>query len=184
MRTEVVSADRQESISTKLIEAPPVVDTPEAPPPKGLPDSRVARGVEDSLLDIKRLLFRLGRSGRLALWSYIVVVIGCVAPWYYLIGEGFTPGLEVWGWLPLVLSVAATATLVWRHQRQTGMRVLPVMLHLVLAASVVLSLLWRYQEYWDIPPHLRPDLAFGFYMAGAGSVGATLGALIGLKDVR
>lgn len=184
LRTSVVSADRQAGISTRLIEAPPVVETAEAPQQKGLPDSRVARGVEDNLLDIKRMLFRMGRSGRLALWSYMLVVIGCVAPWYYLRGEGFTPGLEVWGWVPLVLCVAAISTLVWRHQRQTGMRVLPVLLHLVLAAAVVLTLLWRYQEFQDIPPHLRPDLAFGYYMAGVGSIGASLGALIGLKDVR
>ncbi len=184
LRTSMVSKDRQVDISTKLVEAAAPAKPPEVRQPRGLPDSRVARGVEDSLLEIKRLLFRMGRFGRFALWSHLLVILGSVSPWYYLPYEGFTPGLEAWGWLPLLLSLGGIGTLAWRHQPKTGMRVLPVLLHLLLAAALVLALLWRYQENQLTVQHLRPSLAFGFYIAGAGALGAALGALIGLKDVR
>ena len=184
LSTSLVSIDRQAVIETRLVEAQPGAKAPEPPQARGLPDSRVARGVEDSLLDIKRWLFRMGRFGRMALWSHLLVILGCVSPWYHLDGEGFTPGLEVWGWLPLAISVAAIGTLAWRHRLNTGARVAPVVLHVVLAALLVLALLWRYHEHQLIPEHLRPTLTFGFYMSAAGALVASIGALIGLSDVR
>jgi hypothetical protein len=140
--------------------------------------------VEDSLLEIKRMFFRMGRIGRLALWSHVIVIIGSAAPWHYLPYEGFTPGLEAWGWLTMLLSIGGIATLSWRHKQNPGMRVLPVLLHLLIGASLILVLLWRYQEYQLIGEHLRPSLSVGFYICALGALGATFGALLGLKDVR
>jgi O-antigen/teichoic acid export membrane protein len=151
---------------------------------RGLPDSRVARGVEDSVIEIKRQLFRFGRFGRLAFYSNVVVILGAVCPWYFVHHQGYAPGVEGWGALPLGLSLVCIAMLVWRHRPQPRARVLPVMLHLVLAGALVLVMLWRYQVARDTSPHLRPDLAFGYYVSAVGALGAFLGALIGLKDVR
>ena len=185
LHTVMVSTkDRQETIETRLVEAPPPAPAPVRPEKKGLPDSRVARGVEDSMVEIKRQLFRFGRIGRLAFYSHAIVVLGAVCPWYYVAHQGYTPGIEGWGVLPLGLSLASIGLLIMRHRPKPTFRVLPVMFHLLLAAGLVIAVLWRYQVARDTSPHLRPDLAFGFYVSAVGALGAFLGALIGLKDVR
>jgi hypothetical protein len=182
--TALVQAhDRQEVIETKLVEvsaAPP----PVAAERKGLPDSRVARGVEDSILEIKRLFYRLGRVGRFAFFGHVLVVLGAVSPWFFVPHQGFVPGIEGWGGIPVALSLAAMGLLCWRFRATPVHRVLPVMLHLLLAACLVLVVLWRYQETREISAHLRPHLAFGFYASALGAAAAFLGSLLGLKDVR
>jgi hypothetical protein len=182
--TALVSAhDRQEVIETKLVEAPPAPPQP-LPERRGLPDSRVARGVEDSILEVKRLFYRLGAVGRFAFFGHVLVVIGAVSPWFYVPHQGFEPGIEGWGALPLAMSLAAMALLSWRFRTTPVHRVLPVMLHLLLGACLVLVMLWRYQETREVAAHLRPHLSFGFYATAVGAAGAFLGALVGLKDVR
>lgn len=185
MHTALVSlGDRQADLSTKLVEAPPAPPEPAVIERKGLPDSRVARGVEDSLIDLKRVIYRFGRIGRVAFYSHLVVIFGCVSPWFFRPHQGYTPGIEAWGALPLALSLAGVGMLAWRHRPTPRHRVAPVLLHLLVAAALVLAVLWRYQVTSEIQPHLRPELAFGFYITGLGGLGALLGSLLGLKDVR
>jgi hypothetical protein len=183
--TQLVQAhDRQEVIETKLVEVSASAPPPAAQERKGLPDSRVARGVEDSILEVKRLFYRLGKVGRFSFFSHLLVVLGAVSPWFFVPHQGFEPGIEGWGNLPLAMSLAAMGLLCWRFRAAPVHRVLPVMLHLLLAACIVLAMLWRYQETREIAAHLRPDLAFGFYATALGAAGAFLGSLVGLKDVR
>jgi hypothetical protein len=185
MHTALVSIhDRQEVIETKLVEAPPMAQAPVTVEKKGLPDSRVARGVEDTLIEIKRIIYRFGFIGRLAFFGHLLVIVGAVSPWLYLPHQGYMPGLEAWGALPLALSLASIGMLGWRFKRVQRQKVLPVVIHLLLAAAVVLVMLWRYRETMAIESHLRPELAFGFYTSGLGSVVAFFGALVGLKDLR
>lgn len=184
LHTQLVQAhDRQEVIETKLVEASAAPPAP-APERKGLPDSRVARGVEDSILEVKRLFYRLGRVGRFAFFGHVLVVLGAVSPWFFVPHQGFEPGIEGWGVAPLAMSLGAMGLLCWRFRATPGHRVLPVMLHLLLAACLVLVMLWRYQETRELAAHLRPRLAFGFYATALGAASAFLGALVGLKDVR
>lgn len=176
--------DRQESIDTRMVEAPPPAAAPALADRAGLPDSKVARGVEDAFLEIKRLLFRLGRVGRLAAYSHLLVVVGVVSPWLYMPHLGYTPGVETWGAIPLVMSLGALSLLVWRFRPKPTHLVLPMVLHLVLAAGIVVSLFWRYQLNLEIEAHIRPQLAFGFYLTGLGALSALLCALLGLKDLK
>jgi hypothetical protein len=184
LQTHIVSGDRQEQLETRIVEPPPKVVEAPPPAPSGLPDSRVARGVEDAFIEIKRLVLRLGRVGRLSFLSHGLVVVGAVCPWFYVPHQGLTPGVERWGWLPLLLSVAAIATLLWRFRQEPRARVLPVLAHLALSAGLVLSVLWIYRLTLDMPDHLQPAFAFGFFLTAAGAAGAAVGALIGVKDVR
>ncbi len=185
LRTQMVSlGDRQESLETKMVELPPPTAAPPPEERRGLPDSRVARGVEDLLLDVKRLLYRLGRVGRLSFYSHMLVIIGSVSPWIYVPHQGYTPGVESWGGLPLGLSLLGCVLLWWRFKRTVSHKVLPVVLHLLVGALLVLVMLWRYQETQEVEAHLRPTLAFGFYVSGLGALGVMVGGLIGLKDVR
>lgn len=180
----VSNNDRQETLETRLVEAPPPVKAPESPDKKGLPDSRVARGVEDSMLEIKRQLFRFGRIGRVSFYSYILVIIGAVCPWFYVPHLGYTPGVEGWGSLALALSLGCIGLLVWRHRPKPKARALPVLFHLLLSAGLVLLLLWRYQVTREMGEHIRPLLSLGFYLTALGAIGAFVGALVGLKHVR
>lgn len=186
LHTQLVSAhDRQEQLETRVVEGP--VASAAAPNPTqkpGLPDSRVSRGVEDTFLEGKRILLRLGRVGRIAFLSHVLVVIGAVFPWFYRPYVGYTPGVEHWGWIPLLFSVAAMATLLWRHKQRPTARVIPVLLHLALTAGLVLSLLWMYRETMDLEQWARPSFSIGVYITGLGAAGAGLGALLGIKDVR
>jgi hypothetical protein len=184
MLTQLVSGDRQEVLETRVVEPPPAVKEPVAVQPKGLPDSRVARGVEDSLLEVKRFVFRLGGLGRLAFFSHCVVIVGAVCPWFYVAHQGFTPGIEQWGWLPLVLSAAALGTLLWRFRPVPKARVLPVLLHLALSAGLVLSILWIYRTTMDLPDHVQPHFAPGIYVSAGGAALSAVAALLGIKDVR
>jgi hypothetical protein len=185
MHTALVSmGDRQADLSTKLVEQPPPAPPPEAPEQRGLPDSRVARGIEDTFTELKRVIYRFGRIGRVAFYAHLLVILGAVSPWFHVPHQGYTPGIEAWGVLPLLLSIAGIGMLVWRHRPTPYHRVLPVLLHLFLDAALVLAMLWRFKVTQDIEPHLRPELAFGFYLSSLGALGAFLGALIGLKDVR
>ena len=140
--------------------------------------------MEDSILEVKRLFYRLGAVGRFAFFGHVLVVLGAVSPWFYVPHQGLQPGIEGWGALPLAMSLAAMALLSWRFRTTPVHRVLPVMLHLLLGACLVLVMLWRYQETREVAAHLRPHLSFGFYATAVGAAGAFLGALVGLKDVR
>jgi hypothetical protein len=185
LHTQMVSAgDRQQVIETKLVEVAPSAAALPGPERRGLPDSRVARGVEDTLLDAKRLLFRLGWVGRLCVYSHALVVIGAVSPWLYVPHQGYTPGVESWGGLPLALSLGGFALLWWRFKRVVTHKVAPVLLHLVVGAALVLLMLWRWQATREIGEHIRPELAFGFYASALGALGVLLGGLIGLKNIR
>ena len=185
LHTQLVSSDdRQEGIETRIVEPPPPPREVPVESPKGLPDSRVARGVEDSVLEVKRFILRLGRFGRLSLFSHAAVIVGAVSPWFYVPHQGYTPGIEAWGWVPALASLAAVGTLLWRHRRTPRARVLPVVLHLALSVGLVLSLLWVYQTTIEMPDHLEPRFAFGIYLSAVGALGASLGAIVGLKDVR
>jgi hypothetical protein len=186
LKTPIGSADRQEALETKVLEPPPrkKAQSTNRTRAGGLPDSRVARGVEDTFLEIKRFVLRLGRIGRLAFFSHAVVVIGAVCPWFYVPHHGYTPGVERWGWLPLVLSLAGMGTLLWRFRSIPKSRVIPVLVHLVLASSIVLSLLWIYRSTVNMPDHLEPHFAAGIYLSALGAAGAALGAILGLKDIR
>jgi len=184
LHTQLVSGDRQEVLETRIVEPPPVKAEEAPTAPAGLPDSRVARGVEDSLLGIRRFILRLGKIGRLAFFSHCVVIVGAVCPWYYVPHDGYTPGIERWGWLPLVLALAGIGSLMWRFRNIPKARILPVLIHLIVTAAIVLSLLWVYKTNTEMPDHLRPHLAPGIYISALGALGAALGSLIGLKDVR
>lgn len=185
LHTALVSLqDRQESIETKMVELPQPAQAPAAIEKKGLPDSRVARGVEDTLIEIKRIIYRFGIIGRIAFIGHILVVIGGVSPWLYIPHQGYIPGIESWGAAPLGLSLVSVGMLAWRFKRVQTHKLLPVLLHLLFAAALVVVMLWRYRETMQIESHIRPDLAFGFYTSGVGALLAFLGALVGLKDVR
>lgn len=180
----VSNTDRQEVIETRLVEGPPPAKLPEAPDKRGLPDSRVARGIEDSMLEIKRQMFRFGRIGRVAFYSHLLVIFGAVCPWFHVPHQGYMPGVEGWGALALVLSLGCIGLLIWRHRPIPTTRALPVLLHLLLSAGLLLLLLWRYQVIRDMEEHIRPHLALGFYLTGLGALGAFVGALGGLKNIR
>lgn len=188
LRTQLVSGDRQEALETRIVEIPPAAKpgaaAVAAQGPAGLPDSKVARGVEDTFIGVKRVLYRLGRIGRLSFYAHCAVIVGAVSPWFYVAHQGYTPGIEQMGWLPLALSAAAIGTLLWRFRPTPRQRVLPVLLHLALTAGLVLSILWVLRTTLDMPDHLRPAFAPGYYISGAGAAVAALSSLIGLKDVR
>ena len=181
VRTQIAaSVDRQEVIVTRIGEATAPVEMKDF----GLPESSISRGLEDYLLALRRQLQRLGTVGRLSVLCHCLVVFGAVAPWYHVPHEGYVPGLESWGGVPILLSCAAIACLFWRYRPAPRHRVAPVLFHLVLAVALVLFLLWRFRVIVDTPAYFRPNLAFGYYLTAGGALGATLGAFLGLKDLR
>jgi len=189
LHTALVSAgDRQEKLETWVQGLPTddeEPDTTQAPAPgTASEDVALPLGLDAVTGELKHWVLRLGRTGRLALGSHLLVMVGSLCPWTFARNEGYTPGVETLGMVTLLLSASAVGTLLWRHRRNPKARVAPVLLHIGLVGGLALTLLWAGSNVTQIETHLETRLAFGFYLSSAAAALATIAAVIGLKNAR
>jgi hypothetical protein len=118
----------------------------------------------------------LGPGRRLAFIAALVLVIGCVLPWYRLGGDGGLPavvyrafdGSGILAFLAGLATLALVALPYAVGDRTTGVD-RGLVFGLLAAAAVVGVLLWVPNTLAS-PAGLLPDRAFGFWFSVAGTV--------------
>jgi hypothetical protein len=118
----------------------------------------------------------LGGGRRLALLGAIVVIVGCVLPWYTLGGDGGLPPLvyrafDGTGILAFLASLATLALIALPYA--AGVRPLAVDRGLafgVLAILAMAGLILWIPTVLDSPQGILPDRAYGFWITLVGVI--------------
>jgi hypothetical protein len=118
----------------------------------------------------------LGNGRRLALLGAIILIVGCVLPWYVLGGNGGLPrqAYTAFDGTGIVSFFAALATLALiALPYAAGDR--PVAIDngfsfAVLAIAAVVGVLLWIPEVVEAPEGLLPDRAYGFWISALGAV--------------
>ena len=120
----------------------------------------------------------LGNGRRLAFIGAIVLLVGCVLPWYAAGGDGGLPRtvLTAFDGSGIISSLAALATIALvalpfaAGDRPMGVDRGIVFGLLAVAALVGVGLMLTYPGVLEAPEGLLPDRAYGFWIAAVGAI--------------
>lgn len=120
----------------------------------------------------------LGGGRRLAVLGALVVIIGCLLPWYALGGDGGLPqtvyrAFDGTGMLAFLAGLATLALVTLPYA--AGERPIaidhPLAFALLAAVAILGVLLWLPNiNVLDAPEGLLPDRAYGYWIAVLGSI--------------
>jgi hypothetical protein len=121
----------------------------------------------------------LGNGRRLAIVGAVLLIVGCLLPWYVLGGTGALPPVVLKGWpdgsgvLSFLagLGTLALVALPYAAERRVAVdRALTLgILAIVALAGVALWIPTRV-EILEAPEGLLPDRAYGFWIAAVGAI--------------
>jgi hypothetical protein len=118
----------------------------------------------------------LGNGRRLAFLGAVVVLVGCLLPWYTVGGDGGLPALVyrsfdgsgIASFLAALATIALIALPYAAGDRPVGVD-RGVVFGLLAAAAIAGVVLWV-PEVFETPEGLLPDRAYGFWLAAVGSI--------------
>ncbi len=119
----------------------------------------------------------LGNGRRLALLGAIILVVGCLLPWYTVGGDGGLPA-EAYraftypqGLVALLAGLGTLALIALPYA--AGARPLAIdrgIVFGVLAAAAILGVVLWIPAVLDAPEGLLPDRAYGFWISAVGAI--------------
>ena len=120
----------------------------------------------------------LGNGRRLAFVGAVVLLVGCVLPWYAVGGDGGLPRtvLTAFDYSGIIASLAALATIALvalpfaAGDRPIGVDRGIVFGLLAVAALIGVGLMLTYPGVLEAPEGLLPDRAYGFWIAVVGAI--------------
>ncbi len=126
----------------------------------------------------------LGNGRRLAIIGAILVIVGCLLPWYVLGGDGGLPRIEVrafnsTGIIAFIAALATLALITLPYAVEQPVAVDRGLFFVLIAAAGLLGVFlmpFTTQGILGSPEGLLPDRAYGWWIAAVGAIIVARGA--------